>query len=173
MKKVVLMVMVLAAVIGIPVFGAETGMVVVSGTISSNLSLTLAASAYTMVPAGVSSPATITGITVKSNAKTSFTIAVSTTNAVVDNSFVAKATVNGTADGAVTNWPYKLFLEDVRMAAGTNVELTTSAPSKTFTRKTLANGDAFTLKTAYASAESLNLDAGVYSDTISITLTAL
>ena len=31
---------------------------------------------------------------------------------------------------------------------------------------------AFNLKTTYASAESLNLDAGTYSDTIVVTLTA-
>lgn len=107
---------------------------------------------------------------VKSNSKTSFTLTVSTTNTAVNGSFVAKATVIGSAQGAVVNWPYKLFLDD--SVGGTNVELTPAAPAKSFLRKTVAQGDTFALQTTYESAETLNLDAGTYSDTITVTLTS-
>lgn len=108
-------------------------------------------------------------MTVKSNAKISFTLGVTTAN-VANGSFNAKTTL-GTGTGGVELWPYKLYLQDVK--GNTETELTTSTPSKTFSRKTAAIGDGFNLKTTYASAESLNLDAGVYSDTITVTLTAL
>lgn len=170
MKKFVILSMFLV-LIGASVFGAgsTTGQLTVTGTIISNLSLTVSASAYTLAPEGKTKD-TVSAMTVKSNAKTSFTLAVSTLNPAVSGSFVAKATVIGTASGSVVYWPYQLFLDD--SVGGTNTELTPTSLSKVFTRKTTASGDAFTLQSTYASAESLNLDAGTYSDIITVTLTA-
>ena len=110
MKKVVLvgMLLVLASAVA---FSDTVGVLQVSGTIASNLSLTLNSTAYTLLASGATK-ASISAMTVKSNAKTSFTLAVETANAAVNSSFVAKATVAGSAAGAVTNWPYKLFLDD-------------------------------------------------------------
>lgn len=169
MKKVVSVVMLLLVVlIGGPVFAAGSASVVVSGTVASNLSLTMDATTYTLKATGASAQELIGNMLIKSNAKTSFTLGVTTLNA-ANGSFNAKATVTGTATGAVLNWPYKLYLKD---GTNTSVELTTVSPGQTFTRKTVAAGDSFGLYTTYDSAESLNLDAGTYSDTITITLTA-
>ena len=168
-KKVVTSVMI-ATLLVFSSFAATSGVLNVSGTIASNLSLELGSSSYTMLAAGVAeaSPATVSTMTVKSNAKTSFTITVGSSN-IANNSFNAKTTL-GTGAGGVELWPYKLYLVD---GAGSPVEFTsTTSWAQMFTRKTTAAGDSFTLKTSYASAESLNLDAGTYTDTITVVLTA-
>lgn len=167
-KKVFLSV-VLGTLLIFSSFAATTGVLNVSGTIASNLSLELGSSSYTMLAAGVAeaTPATVSTMIVKSNAKTSFTITISSTN-IANGSFNAKTTL-GTGTGGVELWPYKLYLQD---GTGSDVVFTSPSWAQSFTRKTAGTGDSFTLKASYASADSLNLDAGTYSDSVTVTLTA-
>ncbi len=159
MKKVFLsLLMVFLLTFG--VFAATSGTLALSGTVSTVLDVVPSATSYTFNTVGATD-GLLSSFLIKSNYKTSYTIAFTS-----PNSFVL------TTPEVTTTWPYTLALYN-----GSTKLTPTSGYIYMFSRKTPKAGVSYDLKITYsdvttAGAGSEWIEAGTYTDTITFTLTA-